>query len=61
MVSSTFTDLQAHRAELIEALGRYKLYVNAMENDSARLLDVLDSSLEKVRESVAYIGVISRK
>jgi hypothetical protein len=61
MVSSTFTDLQAHRAELIEALRSYKLYANAMENDSARLVDVLDSSLEKVRESVAYIGVISRK
>jgi hypothetical protein len=61
MVSSTFTDLQAHRAALIEALGRYKLYANAMEHHSARLVDVLDSSLQMVRESVAYIGVISRK
>ena len=61
MVSSTFTDLEAHRAALIELIPRYHLHANAMENDSARLVDVLESSLQMVRESAAYIGVISLK
>ncbi len=33
----------------------------AMENDSAKLIDVLDSSLQMVRDGSAYIGVISQK
>jgi tetratricopeptide (TPR) repeat protein len=61
MVSSTFTDLQAHRAALIDALHSHGLFPHVMENDSARLRDVVESSLGKVRESAAYIGVISRK
>lgn len=61
MVSSTFTDLQEHRAALIDAIHGHKLHANVMENDSARLVDVIDSSLQMVRESAAYIGVISLK
>ena len=61
MVSSTFTDLQAHRAALIDALHSHGLFAHVMENDSARLRDVVESSLDKVRESAAYIGVISLK
>jgi len=61
MVSSTFTDLKEHRAALIEAIPRHRLHANVMENDSARLVDVIDSSLGMVRESSAYIGVISLK
>ena len=61
MVSSTFTDLEAHRAALIEAIRGYDLHAKAMENASARLVDVLESSLQMVRESAAYIGVISLK
>ncbi|MEM9367225.1 MAG: DUF4062 domain-containing protein [Planctomycetota bacterium] len=61
MVSSTFTDLQEHRAALIDASHAHKLHANVMENDSARLIDVIDSSLQMVRESAAYIGVISLK
>jgi hypothetical protein len=61
MVSSTFTNLQNHRAALIDAIGAHNLHPNVMENDSARLVDVIDSSLEMVRDSAAYIGVISLK
>ncbi|MBL9171938.1 MAG: DUF4062 domain-containing protein [Verrucomicrobiales bacterium] len=61
MVSSTFTDLQEHRAALIDSIHGHKLHANVMENDSARLVDVIDSSLQMVRDSAAYIGVISLK
>jgi hypothetical protein len=61
MVSSTFSDLQEHRAALIEAVHGRRLHANVMENDSARLVDVIDSSLQMVRESSAFIGVISHK
>lgn len=61
MVSSTFTDLKEHRAALINSINTHKLYAKVMENDSARLVDVIDSSLEMVRTSAAYIGVISLK
>lgn len=61
MVSSTFTDLQEHRAALIAAIQAHKLHANVMENDAARLVDVIDSSLQMVRDSHAYIGVISLK
>ncbi|MEL7427842.1 MAG: DUF4062 domain-containing protein, partial [Bacteroidota bacterium] len=62
MVSSTFTDLQQHRAALIDALHKHELHANVMENDSAKPSgDVIDSSLQMVRDSAAYIGVISLK
>ncbi|MCA8994883.1 MAG: DUF4062 domain-containing protein, partial [Planctomycetaceae bacterium] len=61
MVSSTFTDLKEHRAALIDSIHGHKLHANVMENDSARLVDVIDSSLQMVRDSAAYIGVISLK
>ena len=62
MVSSTFTDLKEHRAALIKALNEYGLHPNVMEYDSAKPVgDVIDSSLQMVRDSAAYILVISRK
>lgn len=61
MVSSTFTDLEEHRALLIDAIYRQNLYARAMENDSAGLDDVIDSSLKMVRESAAYICLIGFK
>lgn len=62
MVSSTFTDLEEHRAALIKAIDRQSLKSVAMENDSAKPDgDVIDSSLEMVRKCSAYIGVISHK
>ena len=62
MVSSTFTDLKEHRAALIKALNEHDLHPNVMEHDSAKPVgDVIDSSLQMVRDSAAYILVISRK
>jgi len=62
MVSSTFTDLKEHRTALIKALNEHGLHPNVMEYDSAKAVgDVIDSSLQKVRDSAAYILVISRK
>jgi hypothetical protein len=62
MVSSTFTDLKEHRTALIKAIKGQGLTDVAMENDSAKPdLDVIDSSLQMVRDSSAYISVISRK
>src|ERR1700731_967441 len=61
MVSSTFKDLNLHRAVLIKALKGEGLTDLAMENDSAKLVDLIDSSLQMVRDASAYIGVISHK
>jgi hypothetical protein len=60
-VSSTFTDLEDHRAALIDAIKAYGLTDVAMENDAAKYMDVIDSSLQMVRDGSAYIGVISKK
>lgn len=62
MVSSTFTDLEQHRAALIKAIKGQGLTDVAMENDSAKPdVDVIESSLQMAREASAYIGVISHK
>ena len=62
MVSSTFADLKQHRAALMKAIEAQGFYPEAMEHDAA-LPDgtVVDSSLQKVRDAAAYIGVISHK
>ncbi len=60
-VSSTFSDLKEHRDALIHLIDSQKLKAIAMENDGAKLMDVIDSSLEMVRQGAAYIGVISHK
>lgn len=62
MVSSTFTDLEAHRREVIEAIHRFGFHANVMEYSGARSdADVIDASLRMVRESVAYLCVIGHK
>ena len=62
MVSSTFTDLEAHRAALINIIDRSGFKAVVMEHDSAKSdVDVLDSSLRMVRDSAAYILLISHK
>lgn len=62
MVSSTFTDLQGHRRALVKAIDGQQLKSVVMENDSAKPgVDVLDSSLQMVRDASAYVGVISHK
>ncbi len=62
MVSSTFTDLKEHRAALITAIHKHKLHANVMEHDDAKVAgDVMDSSLNMVRDSAAYILIVSQK
>jgi hypothetical protein len=62
MVSSTFEDLSEHRSALIKAIKGQGLTDVAMENDSAKAgVDLIDSSLQMVRDSAAYVGIISHK
>src|SRR5450759_867430 len=62
MISSTFEDLKQHRAALIQAIKGQGLTDVAMENDSAKAdVDVIDSSLQMVRDASAYVLVIGRK
>jgi hypothetical protein len=62
MVSSTFTDLKEPRAALIKAIDRQGMKAIVMENDSAKPAgDVIESSLQMVRDSSAYVVVISHK
>src|SRR5689334_16770398 len=61
MISSTFTDLEAHRSVLIKAIKGHGLTDVGMENDSAKAIDVIDSSLRMVADASAYIGIISHK
>jgi hypothetical protein len=60
-VSSTFNDLKVHRAALIKCIKAQKLTDVAMENDAAKLVDIIDSSLQMVRDGSAYVGIISLK
>jgi hypothetical protein len=62
MVSITYNDLSQHRKAVISALLRLGFFPNAMKYDSAKLgSDVIDSSLEKVKTTNAYIGLISHR
>ena len=60
-ISSTFTDLKDHRAALIKVINAHGMTDVAMENDSAKLVDVIESSLQMVRDGSAYIVVIGKK
>jgi hypothetical protein len=60
-VSSTFTDLQGHRAALVKAISEHGMHPVAMEHDPAKAMDVIDSSLQMVRHGSAYVGIISKK
>src|SRR5689334_11745194 len=60
MISSTFQDLEQHRAALMKAVEGQGLHPVAMEQDAALPAGtVIDSSLQKVHDAAAYIGVIS--
>jgi hypothetical protein len=62
MVSSTFTDLVSHRATLVRAIRGEHLMPVVMEDDSAKPgVDVIDASLQKVRDGSAYVTVIGFK
>lgn len=62
MVSSTLRDLKDRRAALIATLRKHGLADVAMENDLAKVdADLIDSSLQMVRDASAYIGIIGHK
>lgn len=61
MVSSTFTDLKEHREALTTAIRKHGMHANVMEDDDAKPADVIDSSLEMVRDSAGYICLIGCK
>ena len=62
MLSSTFTDLRKHRQSATKAIEKFGYRANVMEYDGARAdADVIESSLTMVRDSAAYICIISLK
>src|SRR5579875_3247218 len=62
MVSSTFADFERHRKALIRAIDGQGLHPVAMEHDSALPAGtVIDSSLQKVRDAAAYVGIIGSR
>ena len=62
MISSTFADIPKHRAVAIRLVEERGLFARAMEYDLAKPAgDVIELSLEMVRDSAAYIGVISQR
>jgi hypothetical protein len=62
MLSSTFTDLKRHREQVIKAIREFGYKAEVMEDSGARAdVDVIDSSLKMVRDSVAYALIIGRK
>ncbi len=62
MVSSTFADFREHREALIRAISGQGLHPIAMEQDSALPAGtVIDSSLRKVRDGAAYVGIIGAR
>ncbi|MHC4234754.1 MAG: DUF4062 domain-containing protein, partial [Planctomycetota bacterium] len=62
MVSSTFTDLEQHRAALMTALRREELFAIGMEEYVPTPEDdVISSSLNMVRKGSAYVGLISHR
>ena len=62
MLSSTFTDLQEHRRQVRDVIGKLGFKAEDMESNGANVEgNVIESSLKMVRDSAAYVGVISHK
>ena len=62
MLSSTFTDLQEHRRQVREVIGKLGFKPEDMESRGAHTEgNVIESSLQMVRDSAAYVGIISHK
>jgi tetratricopeptide (TPR) repeat protein len=62
MLSSTFTDLKEHRQRAIEVIQKLGYFPRVMEYSGAQAeADVIDTSLQMVRDAAAYIGVVSLK
>lgn len=61
MLSSTFTDLKEHRQKAKTAIEKLDFHAVGMESGGAQVADVIEASLNYVRDSAAYIGIITRK
>lgn len=62
MLSSTFTNLKEHRQRAIEVIQKLGYFPRVMEFSGAQAgADVIDTSLQMVRDAVAYVGVVSLK
>jgi tetratricopeptide (TPR) repeat protein len=62
MLSSTFTDLQEHRRQVRDVILKLGFKPEDMESHGAHAEgNVIESSLQMVRDSVAYVGVITHK
>jgi Domain of unknown function (DUF4062) len=62
MLSSTFTDLQEHRQQVRDVILKLGYKPEDMESHGAHAEgDVIESSLQMVRDSAAYVGIISHK
>ncbi len=62
MISGTFDDLGRHRAALMAAIEAQGMHAVSMEQDAALPSGtVIDSSLRKVRDAAAYIGLVSHR
>jgi hypothetical protein len=62
MVSSTYSDLTAHREEAINALLRLGFFPVGMEFDAAKAgKDIIDSSMDMVDKAAAYAGILSHR
>ena len=61
MVSSTFTDLIDHRRQVKEAIEKLGYHFVGMESSGASDSDVIHTSLQMVRDSAAYIGILTHR
>lgn len=62
MLSSTFTDLQEHRRQVRDVISKLGFKPEDMESHGAHAEgNVIESSLQMVRDSAAYVGIISHK
>jgi tetratricopeptide (TPR) repeat protein len=62
MLSSTFTDLQEHRRQVRDVILKLGFKPEDMESHGAHAEgNVIESSLQMVRDSAAYVGIISHK
>src|ERR1700710_2060530 len=62
MLSSTFTDLQEHRRQVREVIGKLGFKPEDMESHGAHAeSNAIESSLQMVRDTAGYVGIISHK
>lgn len=61
MVSSTFTDLEEHRREVITAINGLNFMPVVMEHSGATPADLITQSLNMVADCAAYVLLISHK